>query len=56
MLTAIFIGWYWGTDKALEEANISAGTKLGSNYAFLIKYVVPIAIFVVFLNSVGLLG
>ncbi|HNR66302.1 MAG TPA: sodium-dependent transporter, partial [Atribacterota bacterium] len=56
MLTAIFIGWYWGTDKALEEANISASRKLGSNYAFLIKYVVPIAIFVVFLNSVGLLG
>ncbi len=56
MLTAIFIGWYWGTDKALEEANINASTKLGSNYAFLIKYVVPIAIFVVFLNSVGIIG
>jgi len=56
MLIAIFIGWFWGTDKALEEANTGASTKLGSSYSFLIKYVVPIAVFIVFLNSVGLLG
>lgn len=56
LLTALFIGWYWGTDKALEEVNRGAGTKIGSSYSFLIKYVVPIAIFIVFLNSVGLLG
>jgi len=56
LLTALFIGWFWGTDKALEEVNHGAGTKLGSSYSFLIKYVVPIAIFIVFLNSVGLLG
>ncbi len=56
LLTALFIGWYWGTDKALEEVNRGAATKIGSSYTFLIKYVVPIAIFIVFLNSVGLLG
>jgi NSS family neurotransmitter:Na+ symporter len=56
MLTAIFIGWYWGTDKALEAVNEGASTKLGGSYSFLIKYVVPIAIFVVFLNSVGIIG
>ncbi|MDD4895935.1 MAG: sodium-dependent transporter [Atribacterota bacterium] len=56
LLTALFIGWFWGTDKALEEVNHGASTKLGSSYSFLIKYVVPIAIFIVFLNSVGLLG
>ncbi len=56
MLTAIFIGWYWGTDKAIEESGIGASAKLGSSYAFLIKYIVPVAIFVVFLNSVGILG
>ena len=55
MLTAIFIGWFWGTDKALEAINEGASTKLGASYAFLIKYVVPIAIFVVFLNSVGII-
>ena len=56
LLIAVFIGWFWGTDKALEEANRGASTKLGSSYSFLIKYVVPIAVFVVFLNSVGILG
>lgn len=56
MLIAIFIGWFWGTDKALEEANRGASSKLGASYSFLIKFVIPIAVFIVFLNSVGLLG
>jgi NSS family neurotransmitter:Na+ symporter len=54
-LLCIFIGWYWGTDKAVEEGNIGAkgAITLGSGYRFLIKYVAPIAIFVVFLKSIG---
>ena len=54
-LLCIFIGWYWGTDKAVEEGNIGAksGITLGSGYRFLIKYVAPIAIFIVFLKSIG---
>ncbi len=54
-LLCIFIGWYWGTDKAVEEGNISAkgAITLGGGYRFLIKYVAPIAIFVVFLKSIG---
>ncbi|MBN2395827.1 MAG: sodium-dependent transporter [Candidatus Atribacteria bacterium] len=55
LLIAIFIGWFWGTDKALEEANQGANTKLSTSYSFLIKYVVPIAVFIVFLNSIGIL-
>lgn len=54
-LLCIFIGWFWGTNKATEEANIGAKSiKLGTTYSFLIKYVIPIAIFIVFLSSVGL--
>jgi len=53
-LLCIFIGWFWGTTKAIEEANIGAKSiKLGTTYSFLIKYVIPIAIFIVFLSSVG---
>lgn len=53
-LLCIFIGWSWGTNKATEEANIGAKSiKLGTTYSFLIKYVIPIAIFIVFLSSVG---
>ena len=54
-LLCIFIGWYWGTNKAIEEGNIGAKgvLTLGGGYRFLIKYVAPIAIFVVFLKSIG---
>lgn len=54
-LLCIFIGWYWGTGKAVEEGNIGAkgAITLGGGYRFLIKYVAPIAIFVVFLKSIG---
>ena len=56
ILVALFIGWYWGTDKALEEGNVGAtGVKLGSFYAFMIKYIIPVAIFIVFLRSIGVL-
>jgi len=56
LLLCLFIGWFWGTDKAIEEANIGAKSiKLGSTYSFLIKYVAPIAIFIVFLNSIGII-
>ena len=54
-LLLIFIGWYWGTDKAIEEGNIGAkgAITLGGGYRFLVKYVAPIAIFIVFLKSIG---
>lgn len=48
MLTAIFIGHYWGTDNAVEEANRnSMKVKVGNVYSLMIKYVVPIVIFVI---------
>ena len=54
-LLLIFVGWYWGTDKAVEEGNIGAkgALTLGGGYRFLVKYVAPIAIFIVFLKSIG---
>lgn len=54
-LLCIFIGWFWGTNKAVEEGNVGAkgALTLGSGYRFLIKYVAPIAIFIVFLKSIG---
>jgi len=54
-LLCIFIGWFWGTNKAIEEGNIGAkgAITLGGGYRFLIKYVAPVAIFIVFLKSIG---
>jgi len=53
-LMLIFIGWFWGTDKAIKAGN--EGSKgpitLGNGYRFLVKYVAPIALFIVFLMKI----
>jgi len=54
-LMLIFIGWFWGTDKAIKAGNEGAAKgsiTLGSGYAFLVKYVAPIALIVVFIMKV----
>ncbi|MFW6280374.1 MAG: sodium-dependent transporter [Halanaerobium sp.] len=54
LMTAIFIGHYWGVDKAVEEANLnSKRLKIGSLYSFLIKYIVPAAIAIIMLFSIS---
>jgi neurotransmitter:Na+ symporter, NSS family len=40
LLTAVFVGWRWGTRKALEEMN---GLPLGALWAFVIRWVCPLA-------------
>jgi neurotransmitter:Na+ symporter, NSS family len=57
-LTLIFIGWVWGTDKAIKAGNEGAkgGITLGSGYAFLVKYIAPIALILVFIAKMGWIG
>ena len=49
MLTAIFVGWIWGTKSANEEIN---NQKAEFNWAYvwgiLIRYISPVAVFFVF--------
>ncbi|WP_313757323.1 sodium-dependent transporter [Tissierella sp.] len=56
-LMAIFIGYIWGVDEAIAEVKKSPGVKfkLEKFWTILIKYVVPFAIFIVLLSSLGLL-
>jgi len=53
-LLLIFIGWFWGTDKAIKAGNEGAkgGITLGSGYAFLVKYIAPIALIIVFIMKI----
>lgn len=53
LLLCIFIGWVWGIDKALKEAtnNGKIPFKLAPFWAFLIKWVAPVAILVVFIQG-----
>jgi len=53
LLLCIFVGWVWGTDKAVEEAtnNGEIAFPLAGAWSFLVKFVGPIAISVVFIRS-----
>jgi len=53
LLLAIFIGWVWGVDKAIVEATNNGKVKFGLApvWGFLIKWVVPVAIFVILLQA-----
>ena len=54
LLLCLFIGWVWGTDKALDEATNGGRIRFGLApvWVFLIKFVGPIAIAIVFIRSI----
>ncbi|QZY56499.1 sodium-dependent transporter [Crassaminicella profunda] len=53
LLLCIFVGWIWGTDKAIKEATNGGKLefKLAGVWSFLLKYVGPVAIAIVFIRS-----
>lgn len=58
MFMCIFIGWIWGLENAIKEASNDGklAFKLAPFWGFLVKWVAPIAIFVVFVQSSGILS
>jgi NSS family neurotransmitter:Na+ symporter len=56
LFLSIFIGWVWGTRKAIEEMkqNVHLNPMLLKLWAFLIRYFIPVVIFVILLNLFGL--
>lgn len=57
LLMAIFLGYVWGVDEAVKEVKKSPNVKfkLEKLWIVLIKYVAPVAIFIVLLSSLGFL-
>ncbi|MDK2800957.1 MAG: neurotransmitter:Na+ symporter, family [Clostridiales bacterium] len=57
LLVALFVGFRWGVQGAIDE--VSNGGKIKSSfinlYGFVIKYIAPVLILIVFLNALGLL-
>jgi len=53
-MSCILIGWLWGTDNALAEITNQGRIpfRYANAWSFLIKYVVPIAIAVIFITSI----
>jgi NSS family neurotransmitter:Na+ symporter len=56
LLLSIFVGWVWGVDKAGEELQRgSTFSRTGIRaWAFFVRYVCPIVIFIVLLSKFGL--
>ena len=54
LVLSIFIGWIWGTDKAVEEATNNGTVKFGlaKLWVFSIRYLAPIAIGYILLQSI----
>jgi NSS family neurotransmitter:Na+ symporter len=53
VLAAIFTGYFWGTQKAVEEANKgNSGLTVGKTWIFLIRYIVPLLIAVILIMGI----
>lgn len=57
LLFVIFVGWYMGRDKVKDELTNGGKEKAAyfSIFMFVAKFIVPIIIFIIFLNGIGLL-
>ncbi len=61
LMIAIFVAWVWGLDKSLDRLRLGAehffDTRPGwiRVFTFFLKYISPVLIFLVLLNSTGLL-
>ncbi len=50
LVISVFVGWVWGIDKAMETANIESPFLRGW-FKISVKYVCPVAIFIIFLGN-----
>lgn len=58
LLLSIFIGWVWGADKAAAELTLGAEsfTLTKKAWMIMIKFFIPVIIFVILLNLFGIFG
>ncbi|MFC0561749.1 sodium-dependent transporter [Halalkalibacter alkalisediminis] len=55
LIIALFMGWGWKKADALRDSDFGE-TTLGHIWLFLLRFIAPIFIFLVFLSSIGLFG
>ncbi len=53
---SIFVGWVWGADKAADEIQLggSSFAKTRKIWIFMIRYFIPVVIFIILLNLFGI--
>ena len=53
LLTVVFLGWIWGTDKAVRELNQGPHTfHWERQWSFVVRYIIPAAILYVFVTGI----
>ncbi len=58
-LLSVFIGWVWGADQAVEELKLGSGWMTNpviSTWVFLMRYVIPIIVFLIVVANVFNIG
>lgn len=55
LLSALFIGFVWGVPNAVKEIKTGGNFRTEKLWSVLIKYIVPILVFVILLSTTGLL-
>ena len=56
LLSALFIGFVWGVPNAVKEIRIGSTFRTEKLWSVLIKYVVPVLVFIILLSTTGLLN
>jgi len=55
LLSALFIGFVWGVPNAVKEIKIGGNFRTEKLWSVLIKFVVPVLVFIILLSTTGLL-
>ncbi|SES33823.1 sodium-dependent transporter [Salipaludibacillus aurantiacus] len=52
LLIALFVGWGWKKADALEASDFG-DTAVGNGWVIILRFIAPVAIFIIFLSSIG---
>lgn len=56
LLIAIFVGWVLPQKESRDELDMSEGCNKYRAWMFLVRYITPVAVIIVFLRAIGLIG
>jgi NSS family neurotransmitter:Na+ symporter len=56
LLMSIFVGWVWGIDKAADEIQLGSPAFAATRrfWGFMIRFFIPVVIFLILLNLFGI--
>ncbi|WP_345241857.1 sodium-dependent transporter [Pontibacillus salipaludis] len=55
LIIALFVGWHWSKTEAFQATDMASAGPIRHIWRFLVKFVAPVCIAIIFLSSVGIL-